>query len=325
MSNPSVPTRTSSSDDLKLFDLGGGKRAGYGTLRSLLPDVETALFFAKVYSLDYTKTALLLDLLFDLPVLEALLSGEHSTELQDYLVEMLPEDIWNEFTMQAPAGLVDQPPHGEILPELWAAFEIQVADSIKEVASKLGDVLALLPGKEGTMVFQHMAQLNRQRQAIGDYAAVIRHAPQQRNLVVLDVSGSMTEETIRAIVDDVVALSWNANAWLAVVSETATMWEPGTYTSDAVLEAAQFWGTHYEKLQPLFEGQDWGTVVTVADYDSSMSAKQFLAQNCSGRIGQVLDLSLVNRPTFLAECLGQFADSVKPLLVAVGNKPTDLR
>jgi hypothetical protein len=73
-------------------------------------------------------------------------------------------------------------------------------------------------------------------------------------------------------------------------------------------------GTHYETLTPLMK-RDWGTVITIADYDSSQSAKNHLRDNAFGRIGQVLDLSLVNRPTYLAECVGQFADKVTPLLV----------
>ena len=57
--------------------------------------------------------------------------------------------------------------------------------------------------------------------------------------------------------------------------------------------------------------------VTIADYDSSLGAKQVLASR-SGRIGTVLDISLVGKPTFLSECVGQLADEVKPLLVAQG-------
>ena len=80
-----------------------------------------------------------------------------------------------------------------------------------------------------------------------------------------------------------------------------------------VLAKAEYWGTHYEQLVPLFE-KDWGTVVTIADYDSAPYAKQALS-GCVGKVGTVLDISLVNRPTFLAECVGQLADEVKPLLV----------
>ena len=83
-----------------------------------------------------------------------------------------------------------------------------------------------------------------------------------------------------------------------------------------VLAKAEYGGTHYEQLKPLFD-QSWGTVITIADYDSSPSAMKTLA-NCKGHIGQVLDISLVSRTTFLAECVGQLADEVRPLMLAQG-------
>jgi hypothetical protein len=68
-------------------------------------------------------------------------------------------------------------------------------------------------------------------------------------------------------------------------------------------------------LAPLFDGQDWDAVVTIADYDSSPAAAAVLAR-CSGKIGQLFDVSLVNRSTYLAECLSPLADEVRPLLIA---------
>ena len=56
-------------------------------------------------------------------------------------------------------------------------------------------------------------------------------------------------------------------------------------------------------------------VVCFADYDSSWSSKEAIAQ-CTGHIDLVLDISLVSRPTYLAEVVGQLADEVRPLLVA---------
>ena len=241
-------------------------------------------------------------------------------DLQDYLVGAYDETGWFvegivPDTMAA-GDICFSPdvPKGEILPEVWKSLEVEVAKSIKDVAAKLESVVGMLPGKQGSMVFGSMMKLNAKRPTIGDYRARIQHAPQQKNLLILDVSGSMTEHTVRTIVDDVVALAYMANADLAIVSNTCTYWEAGTYDVDSVLRAAEFGGTQYEMLAPLFD-RDWGTVITVADYDSSLSAKQHLTQNCYGRIDQVLDVSLVNRPTFLAECVGQLAAKVRPLLV----------
>ena len=57
-------------------------------------------------------------------------------------------------------------------------------------------------------------------------------------------------------------------------------------------------------------------MVTIADYDSAMSSYDAIKKTATGKVGTVLDISLVNRPTFLAECVGQLADEVRPLLVA---------
>ena len=166
------------------------------------------------------------------------------------------------------------------------------------------------------MMFSTMLKMNRLRPTLGDYQASITHQAVPNVAVVLDVSGSMTSETVRTIIDEVVSLAWTANAHLIIVSNSAYHWEPGAFSSAAVLEKAEFGGTYYEQLVPLFN-QDWGTVITIADYDSSRGAQRAIAQ-CTGRIGQVLDISLVNRPTFLAECLGQLADKVTPLLIGRG-------
>ena len=303
---------SSSSNDMTLFEVKPDIYLSAGTLRRHLPTVELALFFAKVYQLDYTKLGQLLRMLFNTPVVQALTEGSHSVELQDYLVETVPTEILAEMQQFTSEPM----PSSEVLVQLWKSLEVEVAKSIQEVANKLAGTLHLLPSKEGDMLFASMAKINRLRPTVGVYGAHIRHAPVPEVLVVLDVSGSMTEETIEAIIGDVVAMSYNANASLAVVSNSAFLWAPGGYSVKDVLAKAEYGGTHYEQLRPLFD-QSWGTVITIADYDSSPSAMKILA-NCKGHIGQVLDISLVSRTTFLAECVGQLADEVRPLMLAQG-------
>lgn len=303
---------SSSSNDMTLFEVKPDIYLSAGTLRRHLPTVELALFFAKVYQLDYTKLSQLLRMLFNTPVVQALTEGSHSVELQDYLVETVPTEILAEMQQFTSEPM----PSSEVLVQLWKSLEVEVAKSIQEVANKLAGTLHLLPSKEGDMLFASMAKINRLRPTVGVYGAHIRHAPVPEVLVVLDVSGSMTEETIEAIIGDVVAMSYNANASLAVVSNSAFLWAPGGYSVKDVLAKAEYGGTHYEQLKPLFD-QSWGTVITIADYDSSPNAMKTLA-NCKGHIGQVLDISLVSRTTFLAECVGQLADEVRPLMLAQG-------
>lgn len=281
-------------------------------LKQMLPDIESALFFGKLFELDQHDLGSLLRTLFKSSVVEALTAegGEHSNELQDYIVE-----IGYEYLIQDGDVVVSpDKPAAELLPQLFKDAQVEVASSIKEVAEKLKDVISSMPGKQGQMIFESMMVMNSKRPVIGDYKAKVVHDHHAMNLVILDVSGSMTERTVRTIVDDVVGLAWEADAYLAIVSNTTTVWQPGEYDSDAVVKAAEFSGTHYETLTQLLD-QDWGVVVTIADYDSSRGAQEAIAQ-CVGTIDTVLDISLVDRPTFLAECVGQRAREVKPLLVA---------
>ena len=302
--------KTSSlTDSTTLFEVKPKCFVSIQQLKDWLPTVESALWFAKVYKMDYRKSGDLLRLVHKSDVLDALSEGGHSTELQDYYDTIIPDYLKPEVKPET----VDAPPPAEVLPELWESAVIEVARSIQEVADKLSSTLGLMPSKEGRMTFETMRKMNKQRPTLGVHAAQVRHQAVPDALIILDVSGSMTESTIRRIIDDVVALSWKANAHLAIVSDSCFHWEPGSYNVDDVLAKAEYWGTHYEQLVPLFE-KDWGTVVTIADYDSAPYAKQVL-RGCVGKIGTVLDISLVNRPTFLAECVGQLADEVKPLLV----------
>lgn len=298
-----------------LFDLGKGKKVTHQVLTMLLPDIETALFFAKAYDMDYRKVSELVRLLFHTDLLTAL-TGEassHSQDLQDYVIGLVPDVEEGEALAGVFTDTTTQH-NTELLTQLWEAAELQIAASIAEVATKIGGVLDRLPSKYGTLTFSHLRKLNTQRNSIGTYGPQIVHHRVAPRLVVLDVSGSMTAETVRRIVDEVVALAYQANASLAIVSDHSFLWGPGEATTEAVLKAAEYSGTHYETLAPIFD-QDWETVITIADYDSAWTAQDYLAKNAKGRVHQVLDISLVNRPTFLAECIGRIADEVKPLLV----------
>lgn len=310
-------TSSDLTQSLDLFEFAPGKKASWGTLKRMLQDVPTALFFAKAYDLDYIKVSEIIGKLFSSPLINALQEGTHSVDLQDYVVDMLTvsghESVAKRLDFSS-----NEIPDPELLAYMWEQIEVVVAKSIKEVAEKLADVLDRLPSKEADMVFGTMAKVNRQRPTIGVHSPSFKHDPVPGVLVILDVSGSMTERTIKEIIDDVVALSWNANATMAIVSNDTFVWDPGTFSTRDVLAKAQYGGTQYETLYSLFDGRDWGTVITIADYDSSYGAKHAIGK-MTGRVGQLLDFSLVNRPTFLAECVGQLADEVKPMLIATGS------
>lgn len=306
---------------VEIMELRPGLHISKQALRNLLPDVDTALFFGKVYQLDFSQLSYLITELFNSDVIQALF-GEghaHSSDLQDYLVDVVPDHI------QAQHGGLqasDEAPSvdTDILVQAFESARTTVASSIAEVAEKLADVLERFPSKYGQMTFQHLRQLNVQRGTIGTYAPVITHQRVARRLVVLDVSGSMTQYTVERIAGEVVGLAYDIEAYLAIVSEDAFLYEPGTYNTDTVLRDAQYMGTHYEMLTPIFHS-DWATVVTIADYDSSLSAKNHFARYARGKVGEVIDFSLVNQPTFLAEVVGQIASKVTPVLMGTSYYP----
>lgn len=291
-----------------------------GLLREMLPDVETALFFAKTYKLGAAALSELLRELFNTPLVDALTRGDHSTELQVYLGDVIADMPAGSTLMPSDLTYKTAPPEGELLAKLWEQAEVGVAESIQQVSEKLTEVLVRMPGKQASMTMSTLAKLNRQRQSIGIHEAGFTRPYQAPNLVILDVSGSMTSRTIEAIVEDVVALSYKADAHLAIVSNDTFLWEPGGYSVEQVLAHAQYGGTYYHSLLPLFDGREWGTVVTIADYDSFGSTLDDF-RTASSKVHEVLDISLVNRQTFLSECVGVLAEKVRPLMIAATYRP----
>ena len=313
-------SNTEVKDSLTLFRLDSKRLISVQKLKELLPDVQTAAWFGAYYKLSRTKLAELFLILFDSPVLQALMTEgyKHSTSLQTYLAEALSQDEYGKLLMQKVVQ-PEAPAPDLILPQLWEAAEVKVATALREVADTITNVVDRLPSKNGKMVFRTLAKMNAYRPTVGVYEPHISHHRRASSLLILDVSGSMTEETIRTIAADVVGLAWKADAHLAVVSNTMTVWEPGGYDVKAILRAAEFGGTHYEQLTPLFN-RNWGTVITVADYDSSWSVREVL-RGCSGTIEEIIDISLVNRPTFLSESLGHMAKKITPMIVGSGSYP----
>lgn len=308
-----------SSADVTTFTSGRAFPTKF--LADALPDVETALFFAKVYDLAPQDVARVLQICVPSLVVEALTNeaAMHSVSLQDYLVDEFQDTNgdWHyealEFLEQL--GGVKAPVQAEILPEVWKNLELTIADSIAKVAETISGTIEHMPGRTGDMIFKTLAKVNARRPTIGDYRAGFTHQQVKRVLVVFDVSGSVSSTTVATIVDDVVGLAYEANAALAIVSNSCFFYAPGAFSTSQVLADAEYSGTHYEQLKPLFTGQDWDVVVCIADYDSSPAAASVLAR-CDGKIGQLFDVSLVNRSTYLAECLAPLASEVRPLLIA---------
>ena len=311
-----VLTKEELDDSLRLYTIKAGMTASRKALRELLPEIEDALFFAKLYRLTWDElSGLITELFSGLSVIDAIFGEdvEHSYDLQDYIVEVAPPMVLEEHGN----GKYSEncPPRDTILlRQLFEAASTEIATSLQTVANKLSEVLGHMSTKYGAMTFSYMRKLNTQRNSIGTYSAQIVHERTAPRLVILDVSSSMTEETVRAIVSEVVSFAYAVNASLAIVSNHTYLWEAGSFDEDTVLNYAEYGGTHYETLAPVLD-MPWETVITIADYDSSTSAKEYLERSVVTLINEVFDISLVNRPTYLAECVGQFAKKVTPLLI----------
>lgn len=302
--------------DLTLISVTKGRRWPLAHLKKTLKSPVWVVRFAKAFGLDAYEFGALLRLLFpDVDIVKALTleGGDHSASLQTYLVDLGYDSQM--FPGLVPEQTVEPDPEVDLLAEMFEELEVKLADGLDDIVYEVADLMTDMPGKEGRMGLKSLLKVDRKIQKrLGVHEAQIIHAHTPPNLVVLDVSASMSEETIKRIVDAVVSLANRADAHLIIVSDTARTWKPGEFDTGSVLAESEFSGTHYEKLAPAFD-RNWGTVITIADYDSGWDAKDLIAQ-CKGRISLLLDISLVNRPTYLAECLGQLADEVRPLMVA---------
>lgn len=309
------------AEEVNVIELKPGLKISVGSLRTILPDVETLLFFGKLFSLDYSTLSYLITTLFKSDVITELFGKGccHSTELQGYIVSTVPEEVRREhgngsYSTDVPA------PNTELLGQLVESASLQIASSIQEVGDALVGALSMMSSKYGQMTFQHLHKLNVQRNAIGTFGPTIVHQHTPPRLVIFDVSGSMSQPTVQTIVDEVVGMAYAVNADLAIVSNSCYWWEAGTYDVDTVLQYAEYGGTHYEQLRSVLD-REWDTVITIADYDSSYDASRALrTYTTKAKIGKVYDLSLVDRPTFLSECVGQFASSIETLLVGNSSR-----
>lgn len=300
---------------LDIIRLSDQTAISVSALRRLLPDITTALFFCKAYKLSNHQVRELLPKLFpDSEVLRTLLTeaSAHSQELQDFVVDLYPTEIQYGEVLPEEG---QEPPSETILAELFREASVTIADNLQVLANKLMTAIDRMPGTAGRMIFRNLAHVHRARGSIGTFEARIDHSRTSRSLVILDVSGSMSKETVDAILGDVLALTKKADAHLAIVSNNAFLWKPGEATMQAVLSASEFRGTQYASLIPVLQGT-WDTVITIADYDSSRDTRTAIARDCKSlKIRQLYDMSLVDRPTFLAECLEFAAEQTQPLLV----------
>src|SRR5690606_26004903 len=100
LSSPESPPLGASgaAAEVNVIELKPGLKVSVGSLRTILPDVETLLFFGKLFSLDYSTLSYLITTLFKSDVITELFGKGccHSTELQGYIVSTVPEEVRRE-------------------------------------------------------------------------------------------------------------------------------------------------------------------------------------------------------------------------------------
>ena len=309
-----IKRQLDSHKSVQLVALNNGKaHISLGSLASLVPDVEALMFFGQLYKIPGRELIRYLQMIFEGTVLDLIADHQYSEELQDYMIEDIIPNVYQLGREQVTFEEKDT----TILKYLFQDVAIPVLESIQELADKIALTIDKLPNDEGKMVFQHMARFNAKRNTIGQFQANIIHQNRLPNLVIFDDSGSVGKETVRALAEDVVALGYKANADLVLVSDTARYWPRGTYTVERIVQEAEYSGTRYETLLPIFTGSVWGHVITIADYDSSYQVRQkFLdlkGQAVQPTVEKVLDISLVQRPSYLCEVVGILARNVEAL------------
>ena len=238
-----------------------------------------------------------------------------STELQGYMEQDLG---FYELSSGTPSSAPPEKVSDTLLTMQWDLMELEIAHSIQKVGNKLHATLGSMPGREMAMFFEHTATMNRRRPTLGDYRATFKYTEKAPNLVILDVSGSIGEKAVKAVAEEVVSLGYKADAHLALVSTSTLHWEPGTYSVRSILESAEYGGTQYESLAPLFHNRDWETVVTMADYDGYSNARDRLSE-LPGSIEKLVDISLVRKPTHLAMCLESRAKECEAMSIYVND------
>lgn len=290
-------------------------------LRKTLKDPVWAVRFGALQQLDAYEMGGLLRMLFPgVTVIQALTmeGGEHSATLQSYAVAL----GYDTLVFDAVVGNHGPDPEPErddlVLAELAKEFEVVVAKDLDQLNFTLANTMMHMPGKQGRMEIKAQRKVDRRnRKKVGFMQARITHPRHAENAVFVDDSGSVGEKTLTAVAHAVKAMAVKANAHLVLVSNTVRHFKPGEYTVASILANAEYMGTHYETLVPLMN-RHWGKVITIADFDSSWGAKEALS-TCTGSIDTLLDISYVDRPTFLAECLDHLARESRPLMVGASS------
>lgn len=269
------------------------------------------VIFSRAMQLDHNGFRRLVKAMGYNGVAEIMARWGHSSSLQSYVVsnDFISEPTQMSFILDDDDELKESD-RANLLAEILSLASVKVIDKIEDLCRLLAHQLVTNAGEAQTRLgFQFIQQYaDAHKRVKPTYGLGIQRVVEGGtldNLVILDVSGSMGTSTVNAITDEVIALAEEADATLAIVSNNCYYWLPGTATASAVRNAAEYRGTHYEELVKLLDEKDWGTVITIADYDSSLSAKQTIAAQVTTRVQQVLDISLVERPTFLSECVGQ--------------------
>lgn len=290
-------------------------------LEDILTSLEVTLFFAKALELSVNDRSRLIRAIHKTDLIDELLNGEHSIDLQDYGIDdpdnWVPTDEWVDAL-----PVESMVPDSEFLLSIFDDIKVVIASTFVEFTTMLAEVMDAIPSDQAQLMLEDAAKLNYKTNTFGTTQVSVAPIMSLPNALILDDSGSVTRQTFEALVSEYVAVANTHQMHVILVSNTARHFAPEEVSVANLMSVAQFGGTHYEELirNDILGNMEWGTVITIADYDSSPAAAQVL-QNARGRIGLLLDLSLVNRRTYLSEVIGHLADDFKQVLVGAHGYP----
>lgn len=255
---------------------------------------------------------------------DMLTSGDHSYTLQSYTEHIAGElDVEQTITFSEEKTV---PERDSLLTELFAAHQVGITSLVVEIADKFSKFLNTLPGHESKLEVMRLNKVNRRTGLPVSQRARIEYSNLLPNLLIIDVSSSQGSALIASIVDNCIDLAVKYDMHLGIVSHIAEWYVPGTYDRDAVMNSpCMNGGTSYKALADIgVASENWGTVVTVADFDGQQYDRDAW-HKAGGSVDHVVDISTVTKQSWLSEVVAvQSPNDVQQLVVAPAT-PKDRR
>lgn len=278
------------------------------------------ILFGQLYKLNVQQLMVLARIVHKTDDMVMMLTeSDHSYTLQSYIEKLdVPLEINETITY---SSAKTNPEYDSLLTTLFDAHQVGITDLVLKISDKFSKFLSAQPGHESKLEVRRLSKVNRRTGMPVSQRARIEYSNLLPNLLIIDVSGSQGRTLIESIVDNCIDLAVKYEMHLAIVSNSAEWYVPGTYDRDAVMGSpCMNGGTRYAALAEIgVASQQWGTVVTLADIDGHRNDMDAWRQ-AGGTIDKVVDISTVAGQTWLSEIVAvQSASKVQQLVVAPEN------